>query len=890
VTAQTDRLNTALAGRYRILRQLGEGGMATVYLCEDLKHDRQVALKLLKPELAAVLGAERFVQEIKTTAALQHPHILPLFDSGAADGFLFYVMPFIDGETLRAKLDRETQLGVDDAVRIAREVADALDYAHTRGIVHRDVKPENILLHGGHAMVADFGIALAVSAAAGGRMTETGLSLGTPHYMSPEQATAEKEITPRSDVYSIGSVLYEMLTGNAPFTGANAQQIIMKIITVPAESVTMYRKSVPANVAAAVAKSLEKLPADRFASAAEFAAALGNESFATASGARRAASGASAQGVSRSAFGALAALAVVLLVAAVIGWMRPQPAAATSRQRVVLWEVGQPSLLTPGIGTGATQAAIAPDGSSIVFVDSVGGRRLWRKLRHEVTSVPLTGTEGALSPFFSPDGAWVGYATEDGRLRKVPTAGGSAITIAEDANDAYYSGAWLGDDSIIYIGRSRQLRRAAAAGGASRAVPIAGTDGVLDIVTLSPLPHSRGVLFTACAGNCSISSSVYGFRFGSDSATLLVPDAASAWVVPGGYLVYTSRAGGLFAARFDPDRLELVSGAVPVIDGISPGHFAVSASGSALYTVGGEGGGDAELVWVNRDGRAVSVDSSWRGRFEYPAISPNGDDIAVSLSGRTTDLWVWRSGGLRQKLTKDGSVNWRPFWASDGRSLIYSSSRGASEGTDAYAIFRKRVDSDAPPELVLRRPTGIWEAELSRDSAWLVFRTDDEGGVSNIRARRLRGDTTVVDVAVDAAYKNQVALSPDGRWLAFGSVTAGQRWEIYVTAFPDRSSTRLVSRDGGTEPRWSRDGRELFFKSRGNLVAVSVPPGPVFAPGAPRVLFPVTAYRAANNRQQYDVSPDGQRFLMIRDLRGNASGTVVYVENWLDELKAKVKP
>ena len=212
--------------------------MATVYLAQDLKHDRKVALKVLKPELAAVLGAERFVVEIKTTAALQHPHILPLFDSGTADGFLYYVMPFIDGETLRSKLDRETQLGVDEAVRIATDVASALHYAHTHGVIHRDIKPENILLHDGRPMVADFGIALAVSAAAGGRMTETGLSLGTPHYMSPEQATAEKEITARSDVYSLGSVLYEMLAGQPPHLGGSAQQIIMKIIAEPVEATT----------------------------------------------------------------------------------------------------------------------------------------------------------------------------------------------------------------------------------------------------------------------------------------------------------------------------------------------------------------------------------------------------------------------------------------------------------------------------------------------------------------------------------------------------------------------------------------------------------------------------------------------------------------------------
>ena len=227
----SDRLSSALSDRYRIERELGAGGMATVYLAHDVRHDRKVAIKVLKPELAAVLGADRFVVEIKTTASLSHPHILPLFDSGTADGFLYYVMPFIKGETIREKLNRETQFGVEEAVRIAREVADALDYAHRNGVIHRDIKPENILLHDGRAMVMDFGIALAVSAAAGGRMTETGLSLGTPHYMSPEQATAEKEISARSDVYSLASVLYEMLAGQPPHSGGSAQQVIMKILT-----------------------------------------------------------------------------------------------------------------------------------------------------------------------------------------------------------------------------------------------------------------------------------------------------------------------------------------------------------------------------------------------------------------------------------------------------------------------------------------------------------------------------------------------------------------------------------------------------------------------------------------------------------------------------------
>src|SRR5262245_41382412 len=225
------RLTAALSDRYRIERTLGQGGMATVYLAHDLKHDRRVALKVLRPELAAVIGAERFLAEIKLTANLQHPHILPLFDSGEADGFLYYVMPFVEGESLRQRLHREKQLPVDDAVRIAREVADALDYAHRHGVIHRDIKPENILLHDGRALVADLGIALAASKAGSTRMTETGMSLGTPQYMSPEQAMGEREITARSDVYALGVVLYEMLTGEPPFTGHTAQAVVARVLT-----------------------------------------------------------------------------------------------------------------------------------------------------------------------------------------------------------------------------------------------------------------------------------------------------------------------------------------------------------------------------------------------------------------------------------------------------------------------------------------------------------------------------------------------------------------------------------------------------------------------------------------------------------------------------------
>ena len=268
------QLNAALAGRYEVDRELGAGGMATVYLARDLRHDRDVAIKVLHPDLGAALGGDRFLAEIKTTAKLQHPHILSLLDSGDADGSLYYVMPVVSGESLRERLTRERQLPIAEAVRIAREVAGALDYAHRHGIIHRDIKPENILLHDGSAIVADFGIALAVQSASGSRMTQTGLSLGTPQYMSPEQAMGERQIDKRADVYALGAITYEMLTGDPPFTGSSVQAIVARVMTERPTAPHVLRDTIPPHVEQAVLTALEKLPADRFGSAAEFAAAL----------------------------------------------------------------------------------------------------------------------------------------------------------------------------------------------------------------------------------------------------------------------------------------------------------------------------------------------------------------------------------------------------------------------------------------------------------------------------------------------------------------------------------------------------------------------------------------------------------------------------------------
>jgi hypothetical protein len=418
------RLIAALADRYRVERELGAGGMATVYLAQDLKHDRQVAIKVLRPELAAVIGAERFLSEIKTTANLQHPHILPLFDSGAADSFLFYVMPFIEGESLRDRLTREKQLPIADAVRIATEIAGALDYAHRHNVIHRDIKPENVMLHDGQALVADFGIALAASKAGGSRMTETGMSLGTPHYMSPEQAMGQREITPRSDVYALGAMTYEMLLGEPPFTGPTAQSIVAKVMTEKPAPLIARRERIPPPVEDAVLTALEKLPADRFASAAEFASALTRGRAAgQPGGTTRRMSAAPRFRGARRGVRPIALVLVTLGLMAGAYWLgrrdraRAVPPISFGQSVKVTWDPGLEIL-----------PAISPDGKSVAYASGTTiNMRIYVRPVAGGRSIQLTDdTAGVQShPRWSPDGTRILFLAAGGVL-SAPAAGGPA--------------------------------------------------------------------------------------------------------------------------------------------------------------------------------------------------------------------------------------------------------------------------------------------------------------------------------------------------------------------------------------------------------------------------------------------------------------------------------
>jgi serine/threonine-protein kinase len=861
-----DRLSTALSDRYRIVRELGQGGMATVYLAHDLRHDRKVAVKVLKPELAAVLGAERFVVEIKTTAALQHPHILPLFDSGTADGFLFYVMPFIDGETLRAKLDRETQLGVEEAVRIAREAADALDYAHRHGVIHRDIKPENILLLDGRPVVADFGIALAVSAAAGGRMTETGLSLGTPHYMSPEQATAEKEITGRSDIYSLASVLYEMLTGEPPHSGGSAQQIIMKILTESPQPVTALRKSVPPNVAAAVAKGLEKLPADRFTTAREFAEALSNPSFAlpTAAHGVHAPLGPSA---GRAGIVPFAIAAALLVAVAAWGWLRqvPEPTFHVS----IPPPAGTSFIPNPG------WPALSPDGSTVVFAAMRDGEsRLYRRPVDGFRTEVIEGSEGATYPFFSPDGAWVGYYTRSRQLKKIALSGGQPTALADVP--FWRSGAiWRSDRTIVVASDARGLYAVPDHGGTL--APLATSDTTASAIRLdAPQELSDGTLLAT--GDDANRPYLAGGRLmmmapGENRWRLVPADAAGAYVPPG--FLITRPGSEAIATRFDLSSGRTKGKSLAVLDGLADA-LTVNARGDVAYfafpTAPRLFG-----VLVDRGGNAHRLPIP-AGNYQHPRVSPDGTRLAVS---RGRDLWIadLRTGGLNRLTTNDDITE--PQWSPDGRRLIHTVFDSAS----GYSVPVSR-NADGSGDA---RPVGTvagdgWTSDWSRDGRHLAVYGGKVGmnvGVLDLdSAHAFHPVTSLPTIARNARF------SPDGRWLAYQSNETG-RMQVYVISYPDLAEKRPVSTEGGTEPAWRPKGGELYYRNGPSMMAVTIRTAPTLVMGTPHELFRGDFLDDEYGDRSFDVMPDGEHFMMF-EADPAAAPELRVIRNWAAELRATV--
>jgi len=885
------RLAASLSDRYRLERELGQGGMATVYLAQDLKHDRKVAVKVLRPELAAVIGADRFLSEIKTTANLQHPHILPLFDSGEADGFLFYVMPFVEGETVRDRMTREKQLPVADAVRIACEVASALDYAHRHGVIHRDIKPENILLHDGRALVADFGIALAASKAGSTRMTETGMSLGTPHYMSPEQAMGERDITARSDVYALGCVLYEMLTGEPPFTGATAQAIVARVLTEHPRPMLPQRHTIPPQVEVAVLTALEKLPADRYATAAEFAEALTSTNYAPRATMEMAAAGPAATAWKRR-FALAAGMAVIAAILAGLGWTRARANAdqPTTWQYLSLGDSVQLNFTLPAL-------ALSPDGEALVVKDNIQNGRLWVKRWTDLEPVPIPGTERASNPVFSPDGESVAYVA-DGQLRKVRLSNGAAVTLADSASVSLGFGgaAWLDDGTIVYVPQDlNRLLRVSANGGPPTVVLTNSSLQGVGFGYPAPLPGARGVLFEGCTSGCvTMSLRVVDLKTGEQK--LLVAEATQGWYLPTGHLLYARRDGTVLAAPFDLEKLEVTGTGIPVLERVlvafGAPQLAWSTSGRLIYATGENQGNNNIFVRVSADGTVAPVDTAWTGQFTSFGLSPNGRQLAVGSGTGAGALNVWIKQLDRGPFTRIsfGGADRRPVWSPDGKMVAF-----VRDTMGTSVVMGRYADGSRPDTVLVHIDRQAQEVDWSRDGKWIVVRTDNgSAGAGDLVGVRTSGDTTPVPLVSGPYTELNPAVSPDGRWLAYASNESGQN-EVFVRPFPNTNGGRWqVSTGGGYMPRWAPDGKALYFiePASARLMVVPVTTNPTFATGDARTLFSAAGFALDAFHTSYEIAPDGRHFLFasprqVADV--NVAPTLIRVDHWFRELEARLR-
>ncbi len=757
----------ALAGRYRIERELGAGGMATVWLAEDVRHHRRVAIKALHPELSAMLGPERFLKEIELTASLQHPHILPLFDSGSADGLLYYVMPFVEGETLRARLERERQLPVSDGVRIAAEVADALEYAHERGVVHRDVKPENILLQNGHALVADFGIALAVQQAGGSRLTQTGLSLGTPQYMAPEQATGELTVGPRADIYALGAVTYEMLAGEPPFTGPTAQAILAQVLTAEPRPLTLLRRRVPAQVDAAVRTALERLPADRFGSAGEFATALVTPGSAAWPGAG------TAPGWRRNRPAIVAgAVAIAAVVAAVWGWGRvaaDRVGAAAAAGRPWLATLSFPDSAPP-----EGSFALSPDGSRLVYVaHASGGPELWVRDADALDPRPLPRTDSASYPAVSPDGRQVAFVAGH-TLRLVSPTGGPVTTVT-DTLPSYSVIEWDDNDHLLISGHSGIVRVPVRGGAWEQVTSLDTVAGEVFHTGGSPLPGGNAILFVVVPRNYGDNSR---FRIAvSDPATgrhrVLMPGFWARYVEPG-YLLVVRPDSTLVAAPFDAAKRRLTGPPVPIVTAttIDAGAFpqiAVARTGQLVYATGGSHTPRLSFARVRRNGAVPFLDSTWVGYARDVAASPDGTHAAASVELGTWDILVrdLRSGAA-SRITVPTTVTSDPAFSADGRTLFF-----AANNAQGAEIFQATVGSASPPRSIVRdTATNLGAPAPSADGRtlyYLRFRPGRSAIYAHALDQPAAADRVIIALP---ARVHSPSPSPDGRWLAY--VSAGE--------------------------------------------------------------------------------------------------------------------
>lgn len=860
--------------------------MATVYLARDHRHDRLVALKVLKPDLGAILGLERFLAEIKVTANLQHPNLLPLFDSGEADGLLFYVMPYVEGETLRNRLDREKQLPVDEAIRMSVAIANALDYAHAHNVIHRDLKPENILLQSGQPVIADFGIALAVSKAGGNRITQTGLSLGTPAYMSPEQATGDRVIDCRSDIYSLGAMTYEMLTGEPPHTGNTSQAVIARMLTEKPRPIRTTRSMVPEHVESAVMQALEKLPADRFSTAKEYADALqGRTGFSAVTSARsapRASGTAAARTIARFKDPLVASLSVIAVILGVLALRPGSTAPARTPVRFVLATADSAKAFDNFPWPGA----ISPDGGTVVYSVRKGESSvLYYQRTNQLDGQVIPGTSGASQPLFSPDGQSVAFEA-NGKLRKVRLDGSAPIAVADA--DADNGADWTTRDEFI-LGSERGfsgLSKVNAAGGDLEefAKPDA-SKGETAFLWPIATPDGKTAFFSIWSGSLG-AARIAAVSIDDGEVVRLGLRGIRPLAVIERTLVYLRSDGVTMAVDLDRSNRKLAGTPVPVLDPVpvvagnngNSGIFV--SSGGALLT--SRGGRMSQLVWASSDGSVKPISREIRN-FSSPRLSPDGQRIAVRISeSDKSAVWVHDlATGTLSQLSATGTAG-SPVWTPDGRSVVYI----ADGEKERFAVWEQHNDGGSSPRKLFELPRLTPAVSMSPDGRSILSVTYTSNNWGIFRYNLDSGSVPIPYLSGESAFAPQ--FSPDGKWVAVASTGgSGNQSEVYIRSFPNPATRVQVSAGGGGSPVWSADGTRLFYTAGNGLLSARLAMTPSLRVVSRDTVLTngLISFSSGSLTSNYDVARDGR---MLGLLNNKNDFQLVLVPNWLPELKQRM--
>jgi eukaryotic-like serine/threonine-protein kinase len=886
-------------GFYQVDKRIGAGAMGEVYRARDTRLGRDVALKVLPDAFAADTSwLARFEREARLLAALNHPRVAIIHGFEDVDGVRALVLELVEGPTLAERIGRG-RVPISESVAIGLQIAEALEAAHEKGIVHRDLKPANIkVLPSGAVKVLDFGLAKALTGDEfGGDISHlptmasthvTGLVVGTPAYMSPEQARGER-VDRQADIWAFGCVLYEMLAGRMVFAGKTLSDTLAAVL----EHDPDWRAlppSTPAKLRDLLRRCLQKDPKRRLRDVGDAVNELVDLQNPPSSDA-----GIATARSQRTAILLVGASILSALVTGALLWaVRPESAAAPARSvRFTVGADGPEALEPSGLDR---DLALAPDGSRLVYVAGGPGRvRLVARAFDELDATRLWDLETPRAPFFSPDGRRLGFFGLFGNLKRVSIDGGPASEVSRGVGGASRGASWGPDGNIIFATSDpgTGLLRVPEGGGEAEVLTRPDTaHGELDHFWPEILPGGRMVLFTVMAPGPIDTAQIALLNLETRTTKILLHGGTAAQFVPTGHLIYGG-GGSLHAVPFDLEHGEVTGDPIKVLDRVAVTadgavNASVSKDGTLAYVRPRSAGAMRTLVWVDRDGRETPIAAAPPRPYTYPRLSPDGTRVALEVWDENRDIWVWDLA--RETLTRLTDTPGRdgfPVWTPDSTRLIFGSARGGTTN-----LYWRAAAGSGQVERVTESPQIQFPYSMSPSGANMLVREEHPDTGLDISTVSLEGERRTTPLLRTPFNELNAEVSPDGRWFAYQSNESGQD-EIYVRPFPAIGDDRQqVSTSGGTRPVWARNGRELFYLAPDGLFGVSIAPGPGFKPGKSvrlinRRYFAETAFIG----RTYDVSPDGQRFLMIKDDAGDGvRPAIVVVQNWLDQLKARVSP